>query len=74
MTSTEFTDHINSFGWSEDQVTAILGISRNTYFVYKRGEREVPQSIALLMQIFAEHPRIRERFVKIICNHFVAIP
>ena len=74
MTSTEFTDHINSFGWSEDQVTAILGISRNTYFVYKRGEREVPQSIALLMQIFAEPPRIRERFVKIICNHFVAIP
>jgi hypothetical protein len=74
MTATEFTQHINSFSWSEDQVTAILGISRNTYFVYKRGERDVPQSIALLLKIFAEHPRLREKFTKQNCNHFVAIP
>ena len=64
MTSTEFTQHINSFGWSEAQVIAILGISRNTFYVYKRGERQVPQSIALLLQIFAEHPRIRARIEK----------
>lgn len=64
MTGAAFTDHINSFDWTEDQVTTILGISRSTYYDYKRGASPVPQSTALLMHILADHPRIRARIEK----------
>ena len=59
MTSRQFKNRLEQAGMSQRQFAKWLGFATNSVNRWARGHREIPQYVAVIVDLLAKNPEIR---------------